>query len=191
MVVGTDSGLVGEVNGGSHLCRLSLDLGEGHGLPVPDGVRVLFVGPRDRALRGHAEATEQPAHGLLGQVDLEKAPDQLTDHPASPQREVETKLPGIFPEKRRVQATNLVLGEFRRSSRNRFGKQRVGTTVFEQLHPAVNRGLPQSEGSGDVFHGGAMVHDLVDRAYTDILKRLVVQLTAVVFAHSRIQPHRM
>jgi len=79
---------------------------------VPDGVRVLFVGARDRTLRGHAEAAKQSTHGLLCQVDIEKALDEVPEHPASPQREIETELSGIFPEKRCVQLPTLVLCEF-------------------------------------------------------------------------------
>ncbi len=75
------------------------------------------VGPELRALRGEAEAAQDPAHRRQGQLDWELVEDPWPDNLQRPAGELELELVGGFAPQSCEDHLHLAVGEAGRSSR--------------------------------------------------------------------------
>lgn len=188
MVVRADAGLIAEVDRRAGLRSLGADGRVGDGLPLPNRLRVLLVGTHHRPLRGHPQSVQHPAHRLLGQRHAEPSVKEVADHPASPQRELETQLPRVFAAKYRIHRPRLLVGELTRPTRDRFRGQRLRPLLLAGFHPGVHRGTAKTQRVRHIRHLRAAIEDLAHRTDPKILERFVIEPSAVILPHESIQP---
>ncbi len=117
VVVGTHAGLVGPEQQGSLRLRPLGEGGVGFFDPSPHRVGVLLVSPELRALRGDAEASQDPMHRRQGQLDLELVEDPWPDNLQRPAGELELELAGRFVPQSFEDHLQLAMGEAGRASR--------------------------------------------------------------------------
>ncbi len=111
------AGLVGPEQQRSLLLRALGEGGVGCCDPSPHRGSVLLIGPELRALRGEAEASQDPAHRREGQFDLELAEDPWPDNFQRPVGELELELIGGFAPQSCEDHLPWVVGESGRASR--------------------------------------------------------------------------
>lgn len=136
-----------------------------------------------RTLRREPHRLEQPAHADLAERHTELAADQLPDHATGPQREPKRQLARIDTHDQRVQPRDLSRAKLRRATRNRLGLQRVAATPAHLGQPPVDGVLVEPHRHRHVLRMRTRLH-LLDRAHPQHLQRPVVQLAAVVVAHT-------
>jgi hypothetical protein len=185
VVVRADPRLVTEVDRRPVGLGLGADRRELLVAPPLDRLRVGLPGPPQRPLRGQAQGAQQPTHADRGQRDPELPADQRAHHVPGPQREPELQLPRVGPGDQRVEPAHLLTRQLRRPTRHRPRLQRVPAALPVLGQPPVHRASAHAQRRRDVLrvHPGL---DRVHRAQSHRLQRLVVQLAAVVLAHTAL-----
>ncbi len=111
------AGLVGPEQQRSLLLRTPGEGGAGCCDPSPHRGGVLLAGPELGALRGEAEASQDPVHRHQGQLDWELVEDPWPDNLQRPVGELELELVGGFDPQSFEGHLQLVVGEAGMASR--------------------------------------------------------------------------
>ncbi len=138
VVVRGHPGLVGQEQQGSPLLRALGEGGVGFFDPSTHRVGVLLGGPELRALRGEAEALQDPAHRRQGQFDWELVEDPLPDNFQRPVGELELELVGGFVPQSFEDYLHLVMGEAGRASRSGFMSESLESTAGIEPNPGAD-----------------------------------------------------
>lgn len=141
VVVGTERGLVDEVQGSALGFRLHSDRGELLLFPPAHLFRILLIGAVQRPLRRHADPRQQPPDRYPRQVDAELGQDKLPHQVTRPQRVFQPHLAGRAVEDERVQPRQMLISKLRRPSRRRGNHQRVNAASPIQCLP-LEHGRP-------------------------------------------------
>src|ERR1022692_1965064 len=119
---------------------------------------------------------------LQGDWSSDVCSSDLTDHLPGPQRELELHLPRILTGDQTVKPGQLRPGQLRRPARHRLRGQRIFPALAVFRQPPVHRLAVQPQRRGHILRMRAFP-DLIHRPDPQYLKRLVVKLPAIVFAH--------
>src|SRR2546421_11930428 len=148
-----------------------------------DGVGLL--GPVERTLGGKAQLVQGAPDAGHGELHAEPGLDQLPDDLPGPQRHGEPVIAGIALGDQPGQLAQLLLGELARPAGHRLGPQPLPAFGALGGQPGVDRPPVQAQGrqpGADLRRRYAPGY-LLDRPQPQRLKRLVVELAAVVLPH--------
>src|SRR3954466_8309547 len=151
-----------------------------------DGVGLL--GPVERTLGGKAQVMQGAPDAGHGELHAEPGLDQPPDDLPGPQRHGEPMIAGIALGDQPGRVAQLLLGELARPAGHRLGPQRLPAFGALGGQPGVDRPPVQAQGrqpGADLRRRYAPGY-LLDRPKPQGLKRLVVELAAVVLPHSSI-----
>jgi hypothetical protein len=178
MVVGTDAGLVGEVEVGAGGLRLGLDGRIGLGLPLLDQQRILLPSLIQRLLHGKTQQLHDAPDRLQRQGLAELAVDQFAHQRQRPQAKLELELLRRLVLHGLRNPLHFLGSDLRRAARDGLGEQGILAAFGKLGQPPENSGDTQAVGGGHARRRLAFAHRL-DRLLAHDLKRVVVQFAAV------------
>jgi hypothetical protein len=120
-------------------------------------------------------------------MDAEPLGNDLPHQIACPQREVQLILRWVRAGDHREQHFHLRSGEFRWTSRNGLGPQRLRAAFSVRRDPPKNRRSVETEAGRDVLRPRPVL-DLLARSNPDRFQRSVIKLSAIIIPHRRIKP---
>jgi hypothetical protein len=156
VVVGAHAGLIGKVDDGAHLFCPGVNPRVLALLPVAHPLRVLFVGPHQRALGRKFHLQQNIAHLLHTGGHAELCRDQIAHDRPCPQREIELKLARILTHPTKL--TFLPIRRSRRAPRCLLHLQRIRPLLPARLQSPENRGPPHLEKPGGVLRMHSFVN---------------------------------